>query len=326
MFIICISVYSCSNNNPVTSVAADSTIDSARYNWREFIAPNDLNVNGVWIRDTNEIYLLNNPGLIKFSNGSFASITLDNFYPVRIACLDKNTAYLFGGRTGSAPLNLSVKKWNGFNFSDITTDTNSIGDVRICYFYKPNEIWLTGYNDLLYKFDGSTFTNFPITLPSGNNNIQQIFFDSTTHTLRALIWTSVGSDFKYSLYDFNGSSWNMTIEINLPNGTFPQSLAGYIVSKNKTEVNIFRNNVFSEFLQSRGFQFDYYIDGSLINNIMVGGIDKNTNDNYYYNWNGLKWSREFKHSNLYSLLIPFSDKFYLIINEKANILNIGTKK
>lgn len=292
LYILCISIYSCSNSNPVTPTGADTTIDSARYNWTNYASPYNIYGPGTWIRDSNDMFF-NDGYYLHFNNGIFTQFPIKDFYTDFLGGFDRNTGYLIGHSYYLQDSVVRIKKWDGSSFSEIPVGNNKLGQLWTCFFYKPDEIWLADFGNQVKKFNGTDLISYPLNIPSGDSVIiEKIYFDSTVNKLRALTYSlNPNASNTVYIYEFNGSAWNKSFDLHLQGYALPNIVNGYLISFKDYWINYLNNSELTPFADCRPVGNLYYFDGISRQNIFVSG----THDfatYYFYNWNGIKWSRE----------------------------------
>jgi hypothetical protein len=348
IFVICIS-FSCSeDNNPVTPGGIDTTLDSSRFFWKTYIYNDAGFYGGVWAKDTDNVFAVNTSGryIINMNNGTITQTIFPDFNAFLLTGVDNNTAYIFGTNKQSDSTVLMVKKWNGSSFQDITINNKYSIFPAESYFYKSNEIWLVDSKTRLYKFDGLNIVKYNLILPNDTNcYIQKIYFDSTVQKLRAVLLTNLNPskqdmEFIYFIYDFNGTIWNKVNEFRVPiydpNMDYirPKFINGYILNKTKRDLAIYNNYTFLQFVHTYDFNINLGVAGYSKSNILVEGDQPEiqpANKYYLFHWNGKKWSKEYKETELGgSLVYNINEKYYVVVYNngffaETNFI-IGVKK
>jgi len=262
-------------------------------------------------------------------NGLISQTIYPDFAALLLTGVNENLAYLFGVDKNNDSTLLRVKKWDGGSFQDIKISNNYSIFPAESYFYKTDEIWLVDSKTHMYKFNGESITHYNLNLPSDTNcYMQKIFFDSTSQKLRAVLLTNLNPspqeiEFVYFIYDFNGTSWSKVNEFRVPiydagkDYIRPCFINGYILNKTKRNLTIFNNSNFGQFLQTYNFNINVGVSGYSKNNILVEGAQPDVphgNKYYLFHWNGIKWSKEFKDSELAgSIVYSVNEKSYIVV-------------
>ena len=330
-----VPVSSFAQKDPGIIPSSDTGLADARFSWTEYIHK-DLNFrNGIWIRDTNDIFILDlEGGYINFYNGNFSIHLEDGFIPESIGGYDKNTAYLLGV-TKYGDSVLRIKKWDGDTFNEIVVKNDRLKDFHSAFFYKPNEVWITTSKGRVYKFDGEGLTEYKIPFPNDTNCfIDKVYFDSTLQTVRALVLTNQNPEKgelykRYSMFDFDGSSWNLTynFEIGSHIRRELQFINGYPLSQEDGKINILYGTGFSEFFSGPEFLSAIIINGFSRNNLLFAEANKSgpRDGSFLYSWNGDTWSAELKYNFFSGIVIPLSENSYLV-SDNRGYFAIGFRK
>ena len=345
--LLCLSFFSCTEKNPVTSDGIDTTLDSARFSWKTYQFNDAGFYGGVWAKDTDNVFAVNTSGgyTINMHNNNIVQTSYPGFTALLLTGIDDNTAYLFGTDGTKNSTSLRAKKWNGSDFEEIAISNKYSIYPAESYFYKPNEIWIVDSKTRLYKFDGLNTTKYNLTLPNDTNcYMQKIYFDSTVQKLRAVLLTNLNPskqdmEFVYFIYDFDGTSWNKVNEFRVPiydpNTDYIRTkfINGYILNKTKRNLTIYNNYTFVQFLHTYEFNINLGVSGYSKNNILVEGNQPEIKpiDKYYlFHWNGIKWSKEYKGALLGgSLFYTINDKYYVVVHNSGftgTTFALGTKK
>ena len=341
---LCISFFSCGNNPITTEIKIDSTLDSARFRWKTYQVGNYGYINaGAWLRDTNDIFIVNNffGFITRIQNDIITNISYTDFVPIQLVGYDKDNAYLFGYNRGVDSSTCRIKEWNGNSFQDVSVNNNHAIRINRCLYYKPNEIWVAGYDNKIDKFDGTGLTHYQFNTNGFTNfDVEKIYYDSLAQKLRFVLLTEIhppkNSEFLYYIYEFDGSNWNKVSEFSniYWSYTRPGYINGFILNKNETNLYIYKNENFNLFLTPYDFIFNYGVNGYSRNNILVGGYQRERpygNKYFLCHWNGRRWSEEYKQVSLpYPTIYNIKSNVYLVIQDglsaDVSTFLIGIKK
>lgn len=343
--LICLVFLSCTkNNNPVVSTGLDSTLDSARFRWKTYQVGNYGYFNaGAWLRDTNDIFIVNNffGFITRIQNDIITNISYTDFVPIQLVGYDKDNAYIFGYNRGEDSSICRIKEWNGNSFQDVSVNNNHAIRINRCLYYKPNEIWVAGYDNKIDKFDGTGLTHYQFNTNGFKNfDVEKIYYDSLAQKLRFVLLTEIhppkNSALLYYIYEYDGNNWNKVAEFSNPIGSYTWTgyINGYILNESNYDIKIYLNNVFVPFLYPFDFIFNSDLNGYSKNNVLVSGVQPNRpygNKYSLFNWNGEKWSEEYKQVSLsYPTIYSINNNVYLVVQDglstDVSTFLIGIKK
>jgi len=338
-------IFSCGKDEiPIVNSGIDSTLDSARFRWKTFQVGNYGYLNaGAWLRDTNDVFVVNNffGFIARIKNDNIIYTSYSDFVPIQLVGYDKDNAYLFGYNRGEDSSICRIKGWNGSSFEDVTINNNHPIRINRCLYYKPNEVWVAGYDNKIDKFDGNNLTHYQYNTNGFTNfDVENIYFDSLSQKLRFVLLTEIhppkNSNFLYYIYEFDGNNWYKISEFsNLANSLIkPAYINGYILNKSRNDLKIYTDGNFSPFLNSYGFEFNWTVVGRARNNLLVNGfvpVFSDINRTGLFHWNGKKWSKEYNEQSIETPLIyPVNDNFYFVVQDglstDVTTFLIGIKK
>ncbi|MBS1514658.1 MAG: hypothetical protein JSS63_06485 [Bacteroidetes bacterium] len=334
--LICISFFSCGEDNPVTP-SDNSSLDSARFRWKSYVIDGEGYYKGVWAKDTDDVYALNSVGdLAHLNNNVGTLIQYVDFRGAYLVSYNSTTSYIIGSTRNVDSSLCRILKWNGSEFQDIPVGNNYYLYPYYGFAFSENEMWIVDTKIRMYKFSGNNLTRYNFPVPNDTNcSVQKIFFDSTAQKYRLVLLTNDSpspADLEriYFVYDFNGISWEKVNEfrtpIYAPNTDYVETryINGYFFTKKYGELSIYNNSGFTPFLKSNGFIFGGGLDGYSRTNIMTAGFQPdaaNGEEYFLFHWNGKKWSKEFK-------TYPVSEGRTYLINENNYVVvdNDGVNK
>ncbi|MBP9096149.1 MAG: hypothetical protein KBG21_06045 [Ignavibacteria bacterium] len=327
---LCLSFFSCSKDNPVIP-SDDNSLDSSRFRWKSYNIDGAGYYEGVWAKDTDNIYALNSGGfLIHLQNNTAKLIEFTDFKGSHLVSYNTNTAYILGTTRNVDSSLCRILKWNGSEFRDVPIGNNKYMYPEAGFAFSSNLIWLNNDKTQLCKFEDNNLTVYNLILPNDTNcSVQKIFFDSIAQKPRAILLTNtivspMDIDRLYFVYDFDGTNWNKVSEfrtpINDPNTDYVETryINGYFLTKKYGELSIYNNGSFVPFLKSNGFEFGGGLDGYSRTNIMTAGFQPGSeygNEYFLFHWNGKKWSKEFKtYAISEGTTYMINENFYVIVD------------
>ncbi|MBN8568800.1 MAG: hypothetical protein J0M18_04140 [Ignavibacteria bacterium] len=344
-FLFCISFFSCSENPVIPS--DDNSLDSARFRWKSYIIDGAGYYEGVWAKDTDNVYALNSGGsLVHLHDNAAKLIEFTEFRGSHLVSYNANTSYILGNTRNVDSSLCRILKWNGSEFHDVPIGNNYYIAPYYGFAYAENEMWIVDYQRRIYKFAGNNLTRYSFSIPNDTNcSVQRIFFDSTAQKYRLVLLTNDSpspQDLErlYFVYDFDGFNWNKVNEfrtpIYAPNTDYVETryINGYFFTKKYGELSIYNNSEFVPYLKSKNFIFGGGLDGYSKTNIMTAGFQPDVvfgNEYYLFHWNGKKWSKEFKtYAISEGITYMINENFYIVVdndgvNERTKF-TIGVKK
>lgn len=333
--LFCISFFSCSkDDNPISS-SIDTTLDAPRFSWRAYEFYDEGFLDGVWARDTNDIFALNElySYTARIKDGNKTITKYFPFNPLGLGGFDANTSYLIGGINGDTSLTCKVKKWDGNSFQDYPI-ANAYGmKISKCYFHKPDEIWIAENNGYINRFNGTSLQRSSFIAQNDSGYVEGFYYDSTSQRLRmSYLVTSLfhgNSNRVFYLYEFDGSVWNKINEFTYTNPEINNFfINGYMMHQIGNNINILNNSKFTPFTSARDFFMGYGGAGYSKNNILVSGFSGQT-PYHLFHWNGTKWSKEYsgypiRQGRFYTI----NSNFYIAISNAGNpsVITVGIKK
>lgn len=297
--IISICFYSCTDQ----VVTVNNTgFDSARYNW-ESDTINDLYFYDAVFIDTNRIFFLTISALYEYDGENYIRHYMP--YPFGGYCIsgiDANNIYVGGYNVVSySHSSAALKKWNGAGFEDFTiADTSDRSEYfHSIYSKSHNEHWLSSPKGKVYKFDGSNFqgfsfdTNYWYIDPFMKDEAGNVYFSSKTYEGNTFVTNTI-----VEMHKYNGSAWQTVYSENLGGGIggtfFTENIGNRIYCTMDRYISYFNGSDFTDHITSEDFFFiDIGFAGSSPGNIFISGFSLRDHNEYMYNYNGIKWSKEF---------------------------------
>ncbi len=296
--VICISFFSCSENNPVIP-STDTTYnyDSARYDWtveRLFISPDA----DIYVPDTNNFYTLTDGYLLWEHEAKIDYIPLPNSCS-GLGGLDNNNIYLPGFQvySGADRNVIRILKFNGSTFTDLMFPTDTVASENILNYVSPyseNEVWFaSGYSSKIYKYDGASFHLY--NLDSGYKPSVGFVKNNSGVFIHALNYTGQFPDTS-RIYKYDGTKF-------IP----VYSVRAYTPYPTNFQMSVMNNNYYSprydglyrftgsDFVKiiSPPVHFSGKVGGRNETDFLIEDYSGNYSDpKYFLNWNGSKWSKE----------------------------------
>jgi hypothetical protein len=300
---------------------------------------------GVYISDTDKIYLSGSAGFTYYRNGGFVTQPFNNNFRAEsnIDGFNENNLYIGGGENLSGNnYRYKLIKWNGADFEQILVPDTVSGISHYfssVYFKSTNEIWLGGGDGTAWKYDGMNFRKYILDTNSGNPQNwtnTYLFSDGSDKICCVQVRDSVNfsntSGIRYfEFYRLNSSGdLELTTSIKYDNVYGPAYVkrAGnsmYTVSKDG--LYSFDGYTFNKITDIGPISHPYYSAAETgLNDIMISGTeeDKGNQVQCLYNWNGVKWSKESKSISQYfytNYLIYVNNMYVTIESEnKSSII------
>lgn len=197
---------SCSENNPINNDNDPSIVDSNLFVWK-FDTLQIRPSLGMYIADTNKIFIPGNHYSVYINNGSIQYISHNDndFAGWSITGTDVNNVYIGGS---SISQNRSkLKKWNGSAIEDIPMPIDTSNDIYSMEAVSPNDIWIATDKPIVYRYYNQIFYTYRFNNYDTNLVTGIIFKDKSgeifTHFLK---YASGENDYVY-MFKFENESW-----------------------------------------------------------------------------------------------------------------------
>jgi len=328
-FIILLS--SCSKDDPVGPSEGLYQFDSARYEWRTDTLQ-DTYGGDIFGFDSSHVYILDNHSIFIYNGKEFSRHFLGSMYFSAIDGLDPYNVYIAGAYSNG---DYRLVKWNGTSFEDIPapSDTSQNNGFISILVKSSDEIWL-GTVGKIFLYNGVSFSEYIIDSSSVAKYLTENEGRLLASGRRPICPDSSFTNCKAetNVYQYDNNNW-VRVNTTSTNYDVPQF---YPVVVGKSLYGNMQEGIF-KFVNSDFFKIINSPSPYLIT-FVVGG--KNMNEltsvafsnveQFYINWNGSKWSKEF--SDAGSILqIKNIGNYYYTISEYCFschyvILRIGKPK
>lgn len=207
MILLCLGLFSsCSEDNPITHSTDPIIVDSNYFNWK-FDTIQIRPSLGMYIADTNQVFIPGNHYLTYINNGSvnYKSYNDNDFAGWCIAGTSINNVYIGGS---SISLNRSkLKMWDGAVVRDIEMPIDTSNRIFSIEAVSSNDIWLATDKPIVYHYLNQSFTIYRFDSIDSKLNAISIFKDKygglfvnfTKHT-------SGDYDYVY-MFKFDNDTW-----------------------------------------------------------------------------------------------------------------------
>lgn len=276
--------------------------ESARYQWESDTIAGQFFYDGVFI-DTNKMFFLTISALYEYNGTNYIRHYMP--YPFggySISGIDENNIYIGGyDVTGYTQSIAALKKWNGAGFEHFTlADTSDKSPYfHSVYSRAYNEHWLSSTKGKVYKFDGSNFTGFSFDTsywyidPFMEDEFGNVYFSSKIYEGSPMVTNT-----KVGLHKYNGTNWQTVYSEDIAGGYggtfFTGNISRQIYCTLDDELRFFNGTAFTIFAKGEHFFFiDAGFAGSSPSNIFISGFSLIDHNDYLYNYNGVRWSKEF---------------------------------
>ncbi|MBK8983596.1 MAG: hypothetical protein IPM38_15105 [Ignavibacteria bacterium] len=290
----------CSDDNPVTTPPPEPPYeyDSARFDWKVDTLYGQGFYYGLWAADTNEIFIPNifTNVLVHIKNGIKTYSYYTKERPVGAIFGDElNKGYRAGAILIDSLYQPLIQKWDGNSFVDISNPLNL--DRNFFYwtgFIKNStEMWFGLTDGNLIKFDGSTFTVYPL-YDSRIKSLKFFYDESNKFKLLASIHHLDIDQTEFLIYEFTGSQWVKVFnDKESPRPLRYVVLNKYVSANNRITIFELIDSLLAPKINIVPNATQFSMDGFSFDNILVPGQGV-IGDCYttLFHWNGSKWSVE----------------------------------
>lgn len=332
VFLCSMLIVSCSDDNPVTSQDGPYQFDKARYEWRTDTLYSSY-VSNLFGFDTSHVFFLGTHSISIYNGENYSSYAFDDMRFNVIGGLDNYNVYI-GGKYPNG--DYRVMKWDGASFTDIPmpSDTATEYGITGILVQSPNEIWL-GTQGKIFFADGVSFKEYKIDSASV---ISRITLNNGVLLAsgRRIFYNNVHGESETYVYKFENASWVKIYSEIIPNidqQVFPSQLGNELFGVMEEGVFGFNNSSFVKMISSPSpYKLGGILSGSNENEILAYGYSENYDESnaFTINWNGSKWSKEFKEPGGMYEMKKVGDNYYCIVPSYSPydraLLRIGRKK
>jgi hypothetical protein len=321
VFSVCISIASCSEDPLSPPPNNDPGINTvAMYEW-DIDTLQGYRLDGLYIADTNNIYIASRPPL--YYNGvGYTQIDIQdpNFLGSIVSGYDRDNIY-FGGVSSSIA---TIKKWDGFAVTSHSIANEYLGSVNSILPLGPDDLWLSvSEKNRVYHFSSGTFTVYSLDVDSVRG--EYFFMNSMGELYLFGYELSNDTDYKYIYKYENDQFTRLSVTATCANCKLFYSL-GFcdqdILNVSGYKVFYFNGFDWSAFVNTLPNTFNFPP-------MKVGGISKTNFMCYYsdaypyvnslliYRDNKWTWEKSLKFIGSYisvSQLSVFENKAYVLVN------------
>ena len=321
-------VISCSEDSPVTpSEEGPYQFDSARYQWTTDTI-NYPYVGTIFGFDSSHVYILGNHALYIYEGTNYVPQYLGDLNCHVIDGLDPLNVYIAGSYPNG---NYRLVKWDGSSFHDILVPSDTSQDIGFtAIFVKSNdEIWLATQGKLFFT-NGMSYSEYEIDSTSNITLLTEQDGKILASGRRYLC--PLSCDAETNVYQFDNNSWSKIYSERIPyyeyeTQLYPVKLGNKLYGNKQVGMFGFANSIFNKLLNSPS----HYLIGSLasgkdINQFLT--VAFSSNEQFYVNWNGTKWSKEFTEPGSLVNMAIVDNNYYSIISPcpSCNFVLIRTGK
>jgi hypothetical protein len=292
-----IILYSCSNENPVTT-NNNPKFDTSRFNWQSIEMKDSDFGQGIWSLwspDTSEVFMCTwNNFLIHYKNGQFSEIQYGpNIYMSSIDGLSPTEGYIIGIERLTDKDIPHIEKWNGSTFTNVPVNYSFENTfvVSRTFVKSSTEMWISSSKGLVYKFDGVNLTKF--SLPDTIMYAGNFIYDENNRLryLTSFFNTGIDTLERNYVYEFNGQNWTKVYQDITPVFTRHYDVlnTGIYAIDYPRSISKLENNILTPVFSTTDF-YILNVSGSSFSNIMSFGGTQNKMS--FLNWNGNQWSDE----------------------------------
>lgn len=221
---------SCSENNPIIHSNDPVIVDSNYFNWK-FDTLQIRPSLGMYIADTNQVFIPGNHYMMYINNGSvkYKSYNDNDFAGWCIAGTSINNVYIGGS---SITLNRTkLKSWDGTVVRDIEMPIDTSTIIFSIETVSPNDIWIATHKPIVYRYFNQSFTTYRFDSVDSKLSTGIIFKDKSgdlfVHFLKL---TSSGYDYVF-MFKFNNDSWIQVSIDSLSQNSRLQTFCGFSDNK-----------------------------------------------------------------------------------------------
>ena len=322
--IFSINFYAC-NNSPV-SPNQGIGLDSARYNTKQYHL-----YMGPWysyLADSINIFAGNPSSLILINANDSSQKTF--FFGDNFSCnymSGRGQEIYFVGQNWNDPTYYSkprMKKWTGSGFKEIPIidSSNKYYALYTVFLASNNDVWSGGEKGNILKYSNGEFTKYQF---DSSFQYTRFFNDELQNLYCMQERDSSNPEGTYRkgyhyFYKYLSQDWNLVfLYISETSNEFdtkitPSQVGNEILGVGKDGIYKFDGNSYRKIINSENFEFNNWssISGSGSNNILAVGYNGNESGLLsFYNWNGKKWSKEYKDIGLFYPFITYANNNYL---------------
>lgn len=231
IFLLCFGLFSsCSEDNPIVHSNDPVIVDSNYFNWK-FDTLQIMPSFGMYIADTNNIFIPGNHYMMYINNNSvkYKSYNDNDFAGWCIAGTDNNNVYIGGS---SITLNRSkLKMWDGTVIRDIAMPIDTSTKIFSIEAVSSNDIWIATHKPIVYRYLNQSFTTYKFDSIDSNLTTGIIYKDKSGDLfVHFLKYSSGGYDYVY-MFKFNNGSWVQVSIDSLSQNSRLQTFSGFSDNK-----------------------------------------------------------------------------------------------
>lgn len=308
-----ILIDSCSDKeNPVIPADEVYQFDSSRYEWSTDTIDYPY-INVIFGFDSSNVYFLGNHALYIYDGKSYTPHNLSDLYFNVIGGIDPANVFIGGSYPNG---DYRLVKWNGISFQDIPTPSDTTQDIGFTAISvkSEKEIWLASQGKLFF-YDGTYFKEFEID----STSVIKYFTEQDGKLLASgrRYLCPANCDAETNIYQFGNNIWTKIYSSRLPfyePQFYPVQIGEKLFGNMQEGIFGFDNSNFHKIINS---PFPYLIgsiaSGKDINQILT--VAFSNDEQFYVNWNGSIWSKEFVESGFIENVTIIDQLYYTVINE-----------
>jgi len=311
--LISIIMSGCTEDNPIIP-DGPYQFDSARYEWTTDTLYSEF-TRKIFGLDSNHIYLSDNQSMFIYDGTNYSQHIINDMLFSEVGGIDPNNIYVSGSYFNG---DYRLEKWNGAVYQNIPAPQNTgPGFGFSCIFVRDyNEIWL-GASGKIFLYNGANFTEYnidsgdvPIMIVENENRLLAV--NNRAHCPDS---TFTNCDKETVVYELINNVWvkvNSTFSFHNSTEFYPVKIGMSLFGNSHLGIFNFLDSKFTKFLNSPSpYLFNRVIGGSDINEFMTLGFDNV--DQFYINWNGIKWSKEINDVSNIKDIKRISNNYYAIV-------------
>ena len=205
IFLLCYGLFSsCSDENPIVHSNDPVIVDSNYFNWK-FDTLQIMPSLGMYIADTNSIFIPGNHYMMYINNGpvKYKSYNDNDFAGWCIAGTSINNVYIGGS---SITLNRTkLKRWDGTVIRDIAMPIDTSTYIVTIEPISENELWISTTKNIIYHYLNNSFTTYRLD----SNLVDGLIYKDNVGGLYASLtkfYYGLNAHLNY-MFKFENNSW-----------------------------------------------------------------------------------------------------------------------
>ncbi len=321
LYTLIIAALSFSSCGDETIMISKEDFDPPRYSWESDTI--EAIIRDIWACDSSNVYFADEYyNLIHYDGSRYNFINYGgDIYVTAMTGIDKNHIYAAGANLFSRKL--MIKKWNGSTFENlIISDTmyfNTI--ITSIRAISPTNIWLCTSNGRVFNYNGTSF---------------DVYYIDSTFYLKPLMLDGLGGVYvagddynpllpstdsiNVLVKKFENDRWITKYEKTYPESIESANINFFNIGNELIRVNLhnilrYNGNDFVEMISVNQFRIHSTFFGSSITDFLCMGSPDGSNRSLYQ-WNGIKWSKEFGVSELFpQRVFGIGNRYYVTYSD-----------